>query len=76
MKSSPKYTRHCETCGNSITLTKPDLMRGKGMFCSVQCRDYKKKVYNKICKNCHMPFKTTVFENIFCCDECAVEFIQ
>lgn len=71
--SSNKFLhRRCEECNRQFGVYKSDIMRGKGLFCSVSCsakhkRDIK---YKKVCKLCNGEFSTLNNELEFCSNEC------
>lgn len=68
-------TRTCEQCHTQFTIYPSDISRGKGMFCCKSCAAVRQKYkkFEKICKCCGSPFKTTIETKTYCCEECRVE---
>ena len=62
----------CEHCGKIHPVYPNELKRGRGQFCSNEC----KKIYNyriktkRVCPSCGHEFWSYIDTRIYCCIEC------
>lgn len=70
--SEKKVSKVCEYCGHVGNYYRSEIAAGKHMFCSSKCAQRTRKIprYNKVCKVCHLPFKTIDNNETTCCLDC------
>lgn len=76
--ASKEKIRHCEECGNSITIKdRYEMRRGAGVFCCHDCsfKNIHNKTMYKVCKVCGDTYKTMKGID-YCCEECKDKLLQ
>ena len=82
MRKVAKVHRRCENCGKINEHYKSDINRNKGLYCpssiNPTCSQSTRHNprFDKTCKNCGMPFRTTINTLEFCCIDCQISHFE